>query len=108
MTDCYALFETSISLSRQSCALPSLIEASASLIAEAKFPTRPPAIIAADAQWEVSKNKLVSKSKNSCFLGRKLKGRVEYTIYNGNIVYPFSYSQSPGALVGGAAAKEAS
>lgn len=45
------------------------------------------AIIAANAQWEVSKNNLVSKSKNSCFLGRKLKGAVEYTIYNGNIAY---------------------
>jgi dihydroorotase len=66
------------------------------------------AIIAPDTEWAVTKNDLVSKSKNSCFMGKKLKGRVEYTIYNGNIVYPFSCSQSPGALIGGAAAKEIS
>lgn len=46
-------------------------------------------VVAPEAEWAVTKNGLVSKSKNSCFLGGKLKGRVEYTIYNGNIAYPF-------------------
>ncbi|TAN62318.1 dihydroorotase [bacterium] len=65
-------------------------------------------VVAPDVEWAVTKNGLVSKSKNSCFLGKKLKGRVEYTIYGGNIVYQFSCSQGPSARIGGAAAKEIS
>lgn len=30
---------------------------------------------------------IVSKSKNTPFIGKKLKGQVEYTIVNGNVVY---------------------
>ena len=30
---------------------------------------------------------IVSKSKNTPYIGRKLKGQVKYTIVNGNIVY---------------------
>ena len=41
------------------------------------------------AEWVVEKKGIVSKSKNSPFLGRKLKGVVEYTICNGKIGYPF-------------------
>lgn len=38
-------------------------------------------------EWVVERGELVSKSKNSCFLGRKLKGKVEYTICAGKVVY---------------------
>jgi len=41
------------------------------------------------AEWVVEKKGIVSKSKNSPFLGRKLKGVVEYTICNGALAYPF-------------------
>ncbi len=45
------------------------------------------AIIAADKEWQVQKEGIGSRSKNSCFLGRKLKGVVEHTICNGQIRY---------------------
>ncbi len=44
-------------------------------------------IISDQERWVVDKQNLVSKSKNSAFLGRSLKGLVDYTICNGNIVY---------------------
>ena len=44
-------------------------------------------IISEQENWVVNKQSLVSKSKNSAFLGRSLKGLVDYTICNGNIVY---------------------
>lgn len=34
-----------------------------------------------------TKDMIVSKSKNTSFIGKKLKGKVKYTIVNGNIVY---------------------
>lgn len=34
-----------------------------------------------------TKDMIVSKSKNTPFIGKKLKGKVKYTIVNGNIVY---------------------
>ncbi len=46
-------------------------------------------IVSPEIEWEVQKDNLISKSKNSCFLGKKLKGMVEYTICGGKIVYPF-------------------
>lgn len=44
-------------------------------------------IIDPDREWSLRKDDIVSQSKNSPFIGRKLNGLVEYTIYNGKIVY---------------------
>lgn len=38
-------------------------------------------------EWVVDPQKLHSKSKNTCFKGMTLKGKVKYTILNGEIVY---------------------
>lgn len=38
-------------------------------------------------EWTVDPNRLHSKSKNTCFKGKKLKGRVKYTIVGGKVVY---------------------
>jgi dihydroorotase len=37
-------------------------------------------------EWTVQKEDFISKSKNSAFIGRKIKGSVDYTIYKGKIV----------------------
>ena len=44
-------------------------------------------IVSPDKEWVVNKVGFVSKSKNSAFIGRKLKGVVEYTIHKGKIIY---------------------
>lgn len=38
-------------------------------------------------EYIYKKDDIVSKSKNTPFIGKKLKGRVYYTIVNGNVVY---------------------
>ena len=38
-------------------------------------------------EYVYTKDMIVSKSKNSPFIDRKLKGKVKYTIVNGKIVY---------------------
>ncbi|HIE58873.1 MAG TPA: hypothetical protein EYP82_02835, partial [Hydrogenothermaceae bacterium] len=37
--------------------------------------------------WEVNEETILSKSKNTPLLGRKLRGKVKFTFYNGKIVY---------------------
>jgi dihydroorotase len=44
-------------------------------------------ILRPDAEWVVEKSDIRSKSKNSPFIGRTLKGRIEHTILGGEIVY---------------------
>ena len=45
------------------------------------------AVFSETEQWTVDPEKLRSKSKNTCFKGMTLTGRVKYTILNGEIVY---------------------
>ncbi|PIQ90751.1 MAG: dihydroorotase [Candidatus Omnitrophica bacterium CG11_big_fil_rev_8_21_14_0_20_41_12] len=44
-------------------------------------------IVDVEREFILEKKSIVSKSKNSPFIGKKVKGLVEYTIYNGEIVY---------------------
>lgn len=44
-------------------------------------------ILDSEKEWEVTKADIVSKSKNTPFIGRKLKGRVIITICNGKVVF---------------------
>ncbi|MFH1868905.1 MAG: dihydroorotase [Candidatus Omnitrophota bacterium] len=44
-------------------------------------------IIDPEAEWVFKKEEILSRSKNSPFIGRRLKGRVLYTICSGKVVY---------------------
>lgn len=45
------------------------------------------AIVDLDEEWVVEPEKLHSKSKNTCFKGRKLRGKVKITLLGGQAVY---------------------
>lgn len=45
------------------------------------------AVVDLNEEWTVEPEKLHSKSKNTCFKGMTLKGKVKYTIVNGKVVY---------------------
>ena len=45
------------------------------------------AIVSPEKEWVVKKKDFMSRSKNSAFLGKRLKGAVECTIHKGKVVY---------------------
>lgn len=45
------------------------------------------AVLDPDAEWTFTAQDVLSKSKNSPFLGRKLQGRIEWTVLGGRVTY---------------------
>ena len=44
-------------------------------------------VIDTEAEEEIKRESFISKSKNSAFIGRKLKGKIVCTISSGKLVY---------------------
>ena len=44
-------------------------------------------VVDPDAEWVVERSSFVSQSKNSCFLGKKVKSKVVCTIQQGKVIY---------------------
>jgi dihydroorotase len=51
------------------------------------------ALINLSEEWTVLKEDFLSKSKNSCFIGKRLKGRVHHTLCNGEL-YSFEIKKA--------------
>ena len=45
------------------------------------------AIFDPEEEWTIDPERFASKARNTPFAGRKVKGRVKYTIVDGNIIY---------------------
>ena len=43
-----------------------------------------------DKEYAIDKNTFVSKGKNTPFDGKKVYGKIEYTIVDGAVAYPFA------------------
>lgn len=56
------------------------------------------AIVSPDKEWVVQKGEFYSKSQNSAFLGKRLKGMVEWTICKGRIVHESKITTSTYAV----------
>jgi dihydroorotase len=54
-------------------------------------------VVSADRQWIVKKQGFVSQSKNCAFLGKSLRGIVEYTILAGKVAYKHTASADKSA-----------
>ena len=40
-----------------------------------------------DEEWVIDPQQFASKGRNTPFAGRRVKGKVKYTIVNGNMIY---------------------
>ena len=58
------------------------------------------ALLDLDARWTVRAQALQSRSRNSPFIGRSLRGRVAATIYRGRIVHRAGTEATVAAAIG--------
>lgn len=70
---------------KMSCNPAKILRADKGTLSEGAFADM--AIVSMDEEWVVDKDEIISKSKNSCFLGKGLKGAVDYTIHKGQIAW---------------------